>query len=325
MGSIAPQPPTYTRDQLAKYINFLYNSPPETGLSKLSEIEASIQRDALGALTTLVQRHLAVVPWTNIVLHYSQHHTVSLDPDVLFHKLVERGLGGYCMENTGLLAIVIRSLGYQVYATGARVSRSYHSANPTREYMGWGHMVLIVNINGTKYMVDVGFGPSGPTRPLPLQENKVVTAVAPAEMRVTKDNISGNVDRTQRLWIYQTRSNPEDPWKDGYCFYDIEFGAADFAVMNFTTSQSTSSMFTKKFVCAKFLLNEAEDDITGTLWIAGAEVKRSINGNTEALVTLGSEAERVSALEKWFNVHLHPMEVRGITGSPAEILPARWD
>ncbi|KAK2805293.1 hypothetical protein FQN50_006193 [Emmonsiellopsis sp. PD_5] len=314
MGSIAPQPPTYTRDQLAKYINFLYHSPLEAGLSKLSDIESFIQRDALGALATLVQRHLAVVPWTNIVLHYSQHHTVSLDPDVLFHKLVERGLGGYCMENTGLLAIVIRSLGYQVYTTGARVSQGLDSPNPNREFKGWGHMVLIV---------DVGFGPSGPTRPLPLQENKVVTAVAPADMRLIKDNISGNVDRTQRLWIYQTRSNPEGPWNDGYCFYEIEFGPADFAVMNFSTSQSPSSIFTKKFVCAKFLLNEAEDDITGTLWIAGAEVKRSINGNTEALVTLGSEAERVSALEKWFNVHLQPMEVRGITGSPAEIVPAR--
>lgn len=141
-------------------------------------------------------------------------------------------------------------------------------------------------------------------------------------MRLVKDNIDPNVDRSQRLWIYQTRPDPDSPWRDAYCFYEIEFLPEDYGMMNFMTSQHRSSIFTQKFVIAKFLLNEAEDDIEGTLWIAGAELKRNFNGNLEKLATMNCEADRISALEKWFNVHLLPMEVRGINGSSAEIQPS---
>ncbi|OAX78190.1 hypothetical protein ACJ72_07507 [Emergomyces africanus] len=316
---MASQRPTYSRKQLAKYISFIYNFPADQGLAKLSELEGLVQRDPLKALTTLQQRQLATVSFSNVVLHYSQHHTISLDPDHLFHKLIERGLGGYCLENTGLLAIVIRSLGYQFYTAAGRVSQGYDSPASAGQFYGWGHMILVVTIEGTKYTVDVGFGPNGPTRPLLLEEDQPVTSFAPAQMRMIKNNISPNVDRSQRLWIYQTRSNPESEWKDAYCFYGIEFLPEDYEIMNFWTSQHPTSTFKKKFICTKFLLNETEDSIIGTLALTGADVKRNINGKIENLTTLTSEAERVSALQKWFNVHLHPTEVRGIKGSVAEI------
>ncbi|PGH02073.1 hypothetical protein GX51_04886 [Blastomyces parvus] len=316
---MASERPTYTREQLAKYISFIYNCPIGQGLTKLSELEDLVQRDPLKALTLLQQRQLATVPFSNIVLHYSQHNTISLDPDYLFHKLIERGLGGYCLENTGLLAIVIRSLGYQFYTTAGRVSKSYDSPSDAGQFHGWGHMILLVSIDGNKYMVDVGFGPNGPTRPLLMEEDKPATSFAPAQMRVVKNNIGPNVDRSQRLWIYQTKPNPESDWRDAYCFYDIEFLPQDYEILNFWTSQHPTSTFKQKFICTKFLLSEAEDDIIGTMALTGVDVKQNIHGNVEKIATLNSEADRVSALEKWFNVHLHPMEVRGIKGSVVEI------
>lgn len=42
----------------------------------------------------------------------------------MYEKMVERRLDGYCMENTGLFFIVLRSLGYSIYATGGRVSHA---------------------------------------------------------------------------------------------------------------------------------------------------------------------------------------------------------
>ncbi|PGH36888.1 hypothetical protein GX50_00346 [[Emmonsia] crescens] len=316
---MASQRPTFSREQLAKYISFIIGCPADQGLAKLSELEELVQRDPLKVLTVIQQRQLATVPFSNVVLHYSQHHTISLDPDQLFHKLIERRLGGYCLENTNLLAIVIRSLGYQFYTTAGRVSKSYDSPTTASQFQGWGHMILVVTIDGNKYTVDVGFGPYGPTRPLLLDEDNPVTSFAPAQMRMIKNNISSNVDRSQRLWIYQTRPNLESEWRDAYCFYDVEFLPEDYEIMNFWTSQHPTSNFKRKFICTKFLLNEAEDDIIGTLALTGVDVKRNINGNLEKLATLSSEAERVSALEKWFNVHLHPMEVRGIKDSVVEI------
>ncbi|PGH08501.1 hypothetical protein AJ79_05991 [Helicocarpus griseus UAMH5409] len=316
---MASERPTFTREQLAKYIGLIYNCPAGQELTKLLELEEIIQQDPLGALTAIQQRQLSAIPFSNVGVHYSQHHTISLDPDQVFHKLVERKLGGYCMEATNLLAIAIRSLGYQVYTTGGRVSNSFSGPNPTRDFGGWAHMLLLVTIEGKKFMLDVGFGPNGPTRPVPLEDDKPTTSIAPAQMRLTNDNISPNIDRSQRLWIFQTRPNSQSEWQDVYCFYEIEFLPPDYEIMNFATSQRRTSMFTNKLVCARYLLNEAEDDIMGMLSLIGADLKRNINGNIEKFATLKSEAERISALEKWFNIHLHQMEVRGIRGTAVEI------
>jgi arylamine N-acetyltransferase len=76
------------------------------------------------------------------VLHYTQHHTVSLHEDALFDKIVgaaEKGLGkrgGYCMENNQFFAAILRGLGYEVLTTGARVS---NAANGIFDggFLGW--------------------------------------------------------------------------------------------------------------------------------------------------------------------------------------------
>jgi arylamine N-acetyltransferase len=60
-----------------------------------------------------------------------------LDPDDLFYKLVERGFGGYCMENTNLFGTVLRSLGYRLYTTAARVNEGFIGRVDSGEYWGW--------------------------------------------------------------------------------------------------------------------------------------------------------------------------------------------
>lgn len=125
-STMVPPPPTYTRDQLARYLKRIHYRGSEgddsDGSDLLNHLECAIQTDPLMALSELQRRHTSTIPFGSSVLHYSQHHTVSLDPQVLFHKLVERELDGYCMENTGLFYIILRSLGFKVYATGGRVS-----------------------------------------------------------------------------------------------------------------------------------------------------------------------------------------------------------
>src|ERR1700761_5968974 len=61
---------------------------------------------------------------SNISLHYSEDKTLSLDPEALFEKFVHRGIAGYCMEQNTFFYTVLRSLGYDLYITGARVSNS---------------------------------------------------------------------------------------------------------------------------------------------------------------------------------------------------------
>ena len=104
---------------------------------------ASVARDptkGLDFLKTLQQHHLSHIPFENLDLHYNRAHAIYIDPPHLYDKIVGsgRGRGGYCMESNGLFGPVLRSLGFDVYATGARV---YQGAEPTgkerQKYNGW--------------------------------------------------------------------------------------------------------------------------------------------------------------------------------------------
>lgn len=114
----------YTDRQVETYLRRIAYTPAASGKGLVEDARQRVQSDALGTLSELQRLHLAAIPWGNSGLHYSQHHTISLHPDSLYEKIVERRLDGYCMESTGIFFIVLRSLGYLVYATGGRVSHA---------------------------------------------------------------------------------------------------------------------------------------------------------------------------------------------------------
>lgn len=116
--------PIYTEAQLEAYLKRIKYNPSTQDIPLLQDVRQRIQTDALDILSDLQRRHLSAIPWGNSGLHYSQHHVISLNSDSLYEKMVERSLDGYCMENSGLFFIVLRSLGFLVYATGGRVSHA---------------------------------------------------------------------------------------------------------------------------------------------------------------------------------------------------------
>ncbi|KAL2814708.1 hypothetical protein BDW59DRAFT_176355 [Aspergillus cavernicola] len=258
----------HTPDQLEAYLQRIgyANSASGTGCTRLQQLQQSIQDDALAALAELQRRHISSIPWGNSSIHYSQHHSISTHPSAIFEKLVVRRLDGYCMENTNLLYVVLRSLGYQAYPSAGRVSNA--AADPKisgsdLRYASLGHMVIIVIIDNLRYMVDVGFGNNVPTRPLPLIEDAVAINIAPTEMRLTRDSIPEAVDQTQKTWIYQVRFNPESTWVSLYAFSAIEFLPQDFDMMNFQTSKMPSSWFTQQVVCVRHILDETGGELQG--------------------------------------------------------------
>ncbi|RHZ43865.1 arylamine N-acetyltransferase family protein [Aspergillus thermomutatus] len=319
---MASPPSTYTPDQIEAYLQRIKyaDSAGTTGITRQQHLQQCIENDPLATLTDLQRRHLSAIPWGNSALHYSQHRTISIHPTCVFEKLVIRKLDGYCMENTNLLYVVLRSLGYQVYPTGGRVSYAAATgSNAAVGYMSLGHMILIVTINGQKYMVDVGFGSNGPTSPLPMKENEVAVCIAPGEMRLIKDSIPDFVDKSQKVWIYQIRHDPESEWIPIYSFSDVEFLAQDFAVMNFATSHKPTSWFTQAFVCTKVILGEHGLEPRGLYVLSGKEIKRRLGGETEVVATLENEDDRRQALAKYFDMHFQDYEVQGIQGLSSEI------
>src|ERR1700761_8016969 len=74
-------------------------------------------------LTALTTYTISTIPYENLTIHYSKSHTISLDPHVLFQKIVVdgRGRGGYCMENSLFFNHILRGLGFRAFTVGVRI------------------------------------------------------------------------------------------------------------------------------------------------------------------------------------------------------------
>jgi arylamine N-acetyltransferase len=134
---------TYTPSQIQAYYTRIGLPPsqhiPPDAVSKIANTASGLQ-----FLTRLQKHHLSSIPFENLELHYSSHHTITLDPQHLFHKIVERnaGRGGYCMENSCLFGTVLRSLGYDVVSIGAKVNEAVQPVSGNKgwkgpKYDGW--------------------------------------------------------------------------------------------------------------------------------------------------------------------------------------------
>jgi len=135
--------PTYTPAQITSYYTHI-SLPPTTAALPSTSIHHDPQT-ALNFLTQLQKHQITTVPFENLSLHYSPHHSISLDPAALFEKIVEHGRGGYCMENNCFFGTVLRTLGFTIYSAGARVNQLGASGKEREEYHSWlVHCSLVV-------------------------------------------------------------------------------------------------------------------------------------------------------------------------------------
>jgi len=302
----------YSKEQVTQYYERI-KLPEALRMYDVSEMSA---KAALSYLRQLQKHHLISVPFENLSLHYSPYRGVALHTDALFRKIVGQGRGGYCMELNAAFGALLRSLKYIVYSTGARV-------HDGREFGGWDHMLNIVSIGDSRYVVDVGFGSNYvPTQPLRLiQDKSGVQNVAPASVRLIWKDIEGSLNLYQKLWVYQHRISDDSDFKDMYCFTDTEFRPRDFEVMNFWTSTSPQVIFTQKLICNKMILGDEvgkEKEIVGTMTLM-SDLKRRVGAKSEHLQEFTSEEQRLKALEEHFNITLSPVEKDAIRGTAAEI------
>ena len=174
-------------------------------------------------------------------------------------------------------------------------------------------MVNIVTIDGQRYMVDVGFGPSGPTHPLPLLDSSDVHQSLPGQsVRLAHTSPPQYHDSSQRVWVCECRSHDVGTWAPSYCFSELEFGPDDFEVMNYMTSTSRTSWFTYSIMCSRMLMEEGK--LVGSTTLLGRVLKQRVDRKERELKTCDSEDERLQVLEEHFGIILSETERRGILG-----------
>lgn len=329
--------PTYTADQLKQY--FTYIDLPTPFHHTADSVQKLDAQELLKFVATLIRHQLCKIPFENLDLHYSPVKGISLNHVFLFGKVVTRnaGRGGYCMQNNSFFGTILRSLGFSVMSTGARVSKQVDDGtagtHQTEEvaYGGLGHQVNIITLpDGKKYFCDVGFGASGPTFAVPLETG--YTAVntgtkdrVASSMRLHRGFTANNTHRNpeQELWIYSIKYGRADddskPWIQCYCFSETEFFPSDFEIMSGWVSTSRTSMFVNKVICQKFLMSEDGECLVGDITLNEDAIKERRFGESKMLMETKSEKDRVGALERYMGVRLREDEKMGIIGFPSAI------
>jgi len=113
-------------------------------------------------LSDVVARHVATFAFSSVGCRLGED--LPLDFESLHHRLVVRRRGGYCFEQNGLLYRVLEELGFSPELYLARVIYNQDT------HPGLTHRITMVEHEGRRYVLDVGFGPLGPRIPVPMSE-----------------------------------------------------------------------------------------------------------------------------------------------------------
>jgi N-hydroxyarylamine O-acetyltransferase len=160
---------------------------------------------------------------------------VRLDVASLEEKLVRSGRGGYCFEHNLLLRHALEAIGFKVTGLAARVVWNAPPDTVTSRT----HMLLEVDVAGTPYMADVGFGGLTLTAPLRLLPDvEQYTPHGPARLTRVGDE-----------FVMQARLGAD--WQSLYRFDRQEQHPIDYELANWYTSTHPRSFFVNGLMVAR--------------------------------------------------------------------------
>lgn len=187
----------------------------------------------LDTLRAVQLRHTERIPFEN--LNPLMGWPVRLDVESLQQKMVRDGRGGYCFEQNLLLRYALEALGFHVTGLAARVLWNQpEGLVPPRS-----HMLLLVDVDGRRYVTDVGFG--GVTLTGPLQLDAGVEQTTPHEpFRLLK---------AEEEFIEQVKIGGH--WVSLYRFNLSEQFLPDYEMANWYLSTHPASRFVTGLLAAR--------------------------------------------------------------------------
>lgn len=188
--------------------------------------EGSLRADP-DTLVALHAAHIAAIPFENLDVRWGLE--ISLDVDRLVAKLVHARRGGYCFEQNGLFAAVLRTIGFAVVPLGARVRYRATRTLPRT------HHLLLVDVAGERCIADVGFGGQTLLAPMPLTRDAIVQQGRWRYRLVDDDG----------AWLLQTGGEPG--WVDLYAFTLEPQLPADLEMSNWYVATHPASRFVRTF------------------------------------------------------------------------------
>jgi N-hydroxyarylamine O-acetyltransferase len=192
--------------------------------------KAAPDLETLGKIQRL---HAETIPFEN--LNPLFRIPVALDIPSLENKLLRAERGGYCFEHNHLLKAVLEALGFRVKGLGARVLWGLPDGTITAR----GHMLLLVDVKGERYIADAGFGGVTLTAPLRL-ELDVVQKTPHEDFRLIQPGED---------FVLQVHVKAE--WKPVFRFNLQEQFLPDYEVTNWYLSNNPSSHFVNSLIVTR--------------------------------------------------------------------------
>ena len=236
-------------------------------------LEATVE-----TLTAIHRAHVLSIPFENLDILLGR--PIRLDLASLQAKLVRDRRGGYCFEQNGLFGAVLEHLGFAVTGLAARVSMGEERTTPRT------HMILAVDIAGTRWLADVGFGGDTLLDPVPFDGDGPVPQGAWA-FRLAND---GDV---RVLWGLRTEG-----WLELYSFTQEPQLPVDYEVANHFTSTWPRSPFVTKIIAQRSGLDER--------WMLIDDELRVERPDGTERWTVASSEERLSVLADRFELTFPP-------------------
>lgn len=223
----------------------------------------------LALLTEIARRHVAQFAFSSVGTRLGDD--LPLDLASLYQRIVVQQRGGYCFEHNGLVHDVLAELGFSVRLSLGRVI--YNQAI----HPGLTHRVTLVDCAQGRYLVDVGFGPLGPSRPVAWTDN----TASPGEHRFRVAEPSPGELHLQT-------------WKDGgffslYRFELARYGQADCELGHFFSHKHPKAVFVNNLVASRIL-----DDEVRSLRNRDYRVLRA-SGDQAAVITSAGQLRRILA------------------------------
>jgi N-hydroxyarylamine O-acetyltransferase len=190
--------------------------------------------DTLEAVHAL---HPAAIPFEN--LNPLLGWPVALDLESLEAKMVTGGRGGWCFEHNTLFRHALAGLGFSVASLGARVLWNTPPDSPVGPRS---HMLLLVDVNGLRYIADVGFGGNVLTAPLRLEPHASQATPHEPHRLLPLDN------------GFVLEASLNNQWNAFYRFTLEPQFPADYEVSNWYLCHHPSSFFRQTLISARAML-----------------------------------------------------------------------
>ena len=198
-------------------------------------------------LRDVVARHVGTFAFSSVGCWLGDH--LPLDFESLYQRIVVKRRGGYCFEHNGLLYAILEELGCSVTLYLARVIYNQDT------HPGLTHRITVIEYEGERYVLDVGFGPLGPR--IPVSMSGVECQDGEKIFRIAEG----------RTGEYHMQVLKKGAFFSLYRFELVRYGQSDCELGHFYSHRHPDAAFVNNLVGALILENETRSLRNLEYWV----------------------------------------------------------